>query len=261
MLYASYTKGYKSGGFNLPQPSPVPPHGVQDEELKATEFGWKVQLGPVRVDGSYFHYKEDNMQVQVTNIATGITSVENAASATTNGAETDIELAATRSLTLGAGVGYLGGTFDDFPGGQINIPCAQVRTNAGCVATGGLGIATLVANLKGKQLPFTPKWTGNAHATYEESLPADLGSLSYNVNESYSSSYFFTADNVLWEPQTWLLSASLQWMSENGHYSVHAYGTNLADREYYSHMAPFSTGGWYVPAPPREYGVTVSYYY
>src|SRR5262249_11359034 len=64
MLYVSYTKGFKSGGFNLPQPSPLPPQEVQDEQLNATEFGWKVQMGPVRVNGAYFHYKEQNLQVQ-----------------------------------------------------------------------------------------------------------------------------------------------------------------------------------------------------
>ncbi|HKT73505.1 MAG TPA: TonB-dependent receptor [Steroidobacteraceae bacterium] len=258
MLYATYSKGYKSGGFNLPQPSPTPPNEVQDEVLKAIEFGWKMELGSVRFNGAYFHYKANNLQVQVTDINSGIIAARNAAAATTNGAETLLEVAVAPPLTVGAAIGYLDAKFDDFPGGQISTPCVQDPAAPGC--NGNIvGVGNVVANLAGNRLPLSPKWSGNVHLSYSRSLPGATGMLNLTATEAYSSSFFFTPDNVYRQPGKGLLNATIGWTSEDGHFGVHAYGTNLASKRYATHVAPLFAGGWYVPGPPREYGARLSY--
>lgn len=258
MLYASYSKGYKSGGFNLPQPSPTPPNLVRDEVLKAAELGWKIELGPVRFNGAYFHYKAANLQVQVTDINSGIVAARNAAAATTNGAETLLEVAVARPLTVGAAIGYLDATFDDFPGGQISTPCVQAPATPGC-GGGIVGVGNVVANLAGNRLPLAPKWSGNVHVSYNQTLPGGAGVLNLTATEAYSSSFFFTPDNVYRQPGKGLLNATIGWTSEDGHFGVHAYGTNLTAKQYVTHVAPFFAGGWYLPGPPREYGARLSY--
>lgn len=248
MAYFSYTKGFKSGGFNLPQPSPAPVQQVGNEYLEAYELGLKTELGNVRLNAAAFHYKGKNLQVQITDQNSGITSVKNAASSKTDGVEADLAWAAVRGIELDAGIGYQNAKFQDFPGGQIITP-------------GVVGTVATIANLSGRQLPQAPKWSGYLRPVLTQPLPGTLGMLDANLVVSYTGSFFWTPDNVLREPGKTIINANLGWKSADGHYAVNLFGTNLADRQYSTHEAQFATGGWRVPGTPREYGVrgSVSY--
>ena len=87
--------------------------------------------------------------------------------------------------------------------------------------------------LKGKNLPFAPKWSGNAGVQYDFRL-ANGNSITPRVGLSYVANQYVTPFNVpvrdALGPRT-LLNARLSYASgERWH--IEAYGDNLANRTY-----------------------------
>lgn len=257
MIYLSYTEGLKSGGFNMPNPAPGPVPELDNEEIEAIELGWKLQWDTVRLNGALFQYDISALQVQVTDLASGIVTVRNAGDAEVLGLEADLTVAATNNLELGVGFGWLDAEFGSIPGGQFLPPCAEAPTDPGCVALGGLGLASVTANLDGNQLPHSPDLTAYARGSYV--LPLDgNGQLSFTALVNYSDTFSYTPDNLYLEPSRTLVNLSARWVSESGRYHVGAFVNNATDEEYHTHNAPFAaSGGWRVPGPPRMYGVRV----
>jgi iron complex outermembrane receptor protein len=269
MIFANYQEGFKSGGFNMPTPAPGDVPEVSQETIKAAEIGWKTQFDRIRFNGSIFHYKLEDLQIQVTDINAGITSVKNAGSAKIDGIEADLTFAATESLQLGGGFGYQKAEFGSVPGGQYTVSCADIpayeargfaRANTNfCFAPGpffGLGLAEMSGNLKGNDLPQSPELSGYLRATYTQDLSGS-GKIEYSTIASYTDEFSWTADNIYKEPSKTLVNANVTWHSADEKYSMGVYCTNLTDEEYATHNAPFSTGGWRVAGAPRMFGVRV----
>lgn len=258
MFYAAYSQGVKSGGFNLPSPTPFFMPEIENEEIDSLELGWKTDFDRLRFNGSVYHYVITDLQTQITDPNGGVTSVTNAGEAEVTGIEGDLTYAATDKLQLGAGFGFQNAEFTDMPNGQANPPCAAAPTDAGCIALGGLGLATLSEDQEGNQLPQAPDLTGYLRATYTQPLD-DMGEISFTLISSYTDEYSFTSDNLYNEDSKVLTNANVHWMSANGTYEVAGYITNLTDEEFYTHMAPYSaSGGWKVPGAPRMYGVNLT---
>ncbi|MFA5633349.1 MAG: TonB-dependent receptor [Porticoccaceae bacterium] len=264
MLYASYSEAFKSGGFNLPQPAPGLITEVEQETLESFEIGWKTEFDRVRFNGAIFHYKIKDLQLQVTDLAGGITSVRNAGDAEVDGAEFDVTFAATDKLEVGAGAGWQDAEFGNVPDGQYYVPCARMPefvargmtpVSGTCAALGGLGLEEFVGNLEGNALPHAPELSGYVRANYTQPL-ADGSNLMFGVLVNYTDKYYYTSDNLFAEPSKTLVNANISWQSADDQYQVTLYGSNLTDEDYHSHMAPFAgSGGWRVPAPPRMYGI------
>lgn len=259
MFYASYSEGIKSGGFNMPSPSPAPLSAVDNETITSYEIGWKTQFERLRFNGAIFHYDLEDLQVQVTDLSGGITSVRNAGDGTVDGIEADLTFAATDNLVLGAGFGWQEAEFESVPGGNYNPPCAAAPQDPQCIALNGFGLATVVGDLKGNNLPHSPELTGYLRSTYSWSL-GDSGNMAFNVLASYNDGFSYTPDNLYEEDSYWLVNTSLTWSSASDAYEINAFINNLTDEEYNTHKAPLSaTGGWKVPGPPLMYGVRLAY--
>ncbi|MFA5525171.1 MAG: TonB-dependent receptor, partial [Tissierellales bacterium] len=249
MFYVSYSEGVKSGGFNMPHVATTMPAEVDNETIKAWELGWKTEFDRLRFNGAIFHYDLKDLQLQVTDIAAGITSVQNAGKAEVDGIEFDVNYAFTDNLVISAGAGYQKSEFGDIPNGQLNPLCAAVYDGGpdvpnGCVPhplfPAGLGVATVTGQLRGNELPHSPELTGYLQANYFMPLGDDMGDLMFTGLASYSDAYYYTADNLYKEPSKTLVNASVTWTSSNGMYVVSAYATNLTDKKYNTHKAPLS---------------------
>ena len=134
-FYASYTTGYRAGGFNGGAFNSDTGTGddFSEETIASFEVGVKSTLadGRLRINGAYYSYDYDDVQVSVVKTDSGSisTDVVNAAKFSTEGLELDVAWLATDTLQLRAQYAYTNRDFDDYPiylG--LNIPPSQGLT-------------------------------------------------------------------------------------------------------------------------------------
>ncbi|MCZ8131997.1 MAG: TonB-dependent receptor [Steroidobacteraceae bacterium] len=278
LLYASYTKGFKSGGYNSYQPSnPV----FEPEFIKSYEVGAKTDWagGRFRANVSAFYY--DYSDLQVTTFFQSLTLVSNAAEATIQGVDLELLASPVDGLNLGASVSWLDATYDEFlfPYGLCSPLVLNTPSCAG--ATAG---AVRVVNAEGNRLNNAPEIKANAFATYRFPL-GGAGSLEVLGQVSYTDDIYFNAANDpnLRQPAYTLVDARVSWTNPAGNLEVAAYGKNLGDEEYFHNIIqftstslppprfalpapgarvtdPFSIGNALgYPAPGRTWGVDLTY--
>src|SRR5690606_2217360 len=118
MMYAFYTKAFRSGGYNMRHTAILIPNAAFDqEEMDSVEVGLKTDFadGRVRVNAAVFHNQFDDMQreINLTDAVTGVVQlIRNTADTTITGADAEIGWAVTDSLFLQANVGYVDGSYD-----------------------------------------------------------------------------------------------------------------------------------------------------
>jgi outer membrane receptor protein involved in Fe transport len=123
-LYASYTTGYRAGGFNGGNFDRSTMSGDEyfEETIGSMEFGMKSTLmdGRMRVNAAVFSYDYDDVQVSVIKSDDGgvSTDVVNAASFGTEGLELDLAFLVTDTMTVRAQYAYTDREYDDFPSYQ-----------------------------------------------------------------------------------------------------------------------------------------------
>lgn len=124
LLYASYSRGFKSGGFSTAAPfiGQVLAPPVSPEILDAYEVGFKSEFADnrIRLNGAAYYYDYTNLQVATVQNGQAVTF--NAASARIKGAELDLTFAPSRRLDFNAGISVLDSKFTNFPAGPLNVP-------------------------------------------------------------------------------------------------------------------------------------------
>ena len=186
MLYASYAKGTKAGGFDirsnsLPTSTTVAKPGAfefEDESADNFEAGLKYKGRNVAFNLSV--YRTDYKDLQV-NIFDGTLNfnVRNAAEARTQGVEADFRAALAPGLTVSGAVAYLDFKFSNFTDGQ----CYYLQTPG----------ANGFCDYSGKRNALSPKWSGNLNVDYTTPVTSDM-KVAFNVNADFSSSYIAAAN-------------------------------------------------------------------
>ncbi len=247
-LYASATRGFKSGGFNLLAVQP----GFDPETLWAYEAGVKAQTDDRRltVNGNVFYYDYKNMQVgQIVNLQSVLT---NAAKSRLYGAELEVAARPIDGLDLGFTAAWLNAKYQEFCTGDPTQPAAPV--SPGCSAANPV-------DLSGNTLPRAPEWTLTGTAAYTADL-GNSGDLNLRTDLRYQSEIFFTQFNrpQIAQPGYLTINAAITWTSDNDRFSVGAYVNNLTDKTYFTEVLesgafnPQLVAQAYV-APPRTYGL------
>lgn len=239
MIYASYTKGFKSGTFNVGQNNPA----INPEKIESYEAGIKSRLLDNRVDvtAAYFHYEYTDLQV---NKIIGIGTVTtNAAAAKTDGFEVAVSARVTPQLTLSGNFTYLDSTFTDFL--SVN-PLFQTSP---------------AEDLKGAMLPGSPKYAAVLGAQYVLPLGDDGRELTLNADMSYQSKIFFSEFNdiQLGQRSATKVNASLRYDSGDS-WTVSIWGKNITDRQTASNKV-LGIALWGLPIygaidAPATYGAT-----
>jgi iron complex outermembrane receptor protein len=268
LAYASFSRGYRSGGFNARAQDPIAasvpynPETVESIEagLKTTTFDGRLTFNVAAFTTKY----EDKQEEVVEPTATAgqqQTIVANAASATIRGLEFESSLVPFENLTLQASLGFLDAEYDEF-------------------ATLELG---QVIDLSGLSLRRAPEMTGSISGEYE--IPTSAGdfnlALSYRYIDEYQSTItpqkfrdFSTGAPVLRtvtparnDPRGLTdsqhnVDASVSYEREtpNGTFVVSVFGRNLLDDTGLSGTLPvaglFTFG---TPRAPRTYGIEFGY--
>jgi iron complex outermembrane recepter protein len=256
-LYASYTQGFKAGGFNTPAFTRQPQ--INPETIDSYEIGAKY-VSPdrrVRLNVAAFHYIYDDLQVSVVDLATGGLSIVNAAKAKGDGVEAEWNYHPTDWLQVGAGGDYLDARYVSYDNAEVYTATPGVPGSYGIPG----GVVTTTADLGGTPLPRSPKYTAFLSETIEAPIGANfIGKL--NAVARYTSEYNFDPDaggslQFDRQPTYTLTNVSGSVGPRAGAYEVGFYIDNLTNKLYYYGRATEAQGPVNYPAPGRTYGLRV----
>ncbi len=262
MLYASYSKGFKSG-FVSPSEIGRCPGGpadascltapVKPETVDAFEIGYKGRLhDTVRVTFAAFNYKYKQIQVFIYRAPTGF--YQNAAAGRLNGFDLDFEWRATPDLQFTIGTSYVDSKYTSFPNASVytRIP------PAGCAISFPCGNVEGPADVSGNQLERAPKFAASASVDY--GFDVDFGRMGVNVSGNYNSGFPFDVGNHVRQQKYALLNAelSLEPKALPG-LRLSIWGSNLTDHDYLQTTLPTGFADLVSWSPPRTYGVRAEY--
>lgn len=253
LIYASYTRGFKGGTFNLlPAVRLTNPiirqnflRGVSPEKVTTYEVGTKLDLldRTLRVNASLFWNEYSDQQQTVFDAASSALTLANAASATIKGVELEIDWRPVQDFVVQAGLGYLDAEYGNF------------------IATPG----NPLADFSGQRVIQSSKF--NANALIRKSWDIGDGKFSVQGSVKYFSSFATVAENIapgvysplVIIPQNALFDARIAYsFGRDNAYEVSAWGKNLSNERYCTTngSTPFG-GGQCGPNEPRVYGVAV----
>ncbi len=254
MLYASVTRGFKSGGFSLLD---NPLNSFNEEFIWSYEIGTKSRLFDNRFElntsAFYYDYRDQQLS-QVTSLATQTT---NAGSSTVWGIEADFKALLTDNFQIDGNFAYLNTEFDEFCTNDTRDLTRPIDT-ANCPGT---------PNLAGNKLPRAPEIQVNLAAMYTHDFGSNLEGFA-RVEWQHTGDQFFSVFNrpTIAQDAFNVFNASIGVSSDDGRWSVRGWARNLFDEEYFSNL--FESGvstTAAVPqgfvAPPRTYGVTLGFKY
>jgi iron complex outermembrane receptor protein len=244
MAYASYSEGFKSGGFfgriTLAVEGALrkfDPEKVETYEIGIKSDWWDQRL---RINAAIFSsdYSDKQEEIILADAGGNVdTVVANASDASMDGAELELTALLYEGLTFFAQGGYLDASYDEF---DISVP----------------GLPDDASNL---DMRNAPEYTFGAGFNYVHSLFGH-SQMSYDVTYNWRDSYQVDFNN---DPLGEVDSAGFWNANIDYRYkemlTVSVYGRNLGDERYFRAVAipPVSTFGSY--NQPRNYGVTVTY--
>ena len=248
--YASYSQGFKSGGFDMrgdAKAYPATVNGYAPETVETYEAGLKGVLFNRRLNFSSAvfdsTYKNQQITTQYATSTAGVASVvDNVGSSSLRGAEGEGSFRLTRDLVVNGALSYIDTKFNKY---LAFIP--------------GTGLVD-VSNQR--KLQNTPKWTGSVSATWSYNL-GNHGRVAVTPLATYRSftQQFETPTPLIDQPAYWLYNIDAVWTSPSGRYEVGIHGKNLSDERYKIGGYPFA-GALFANSVDAFYGaprtVTVS---
>ncbi|AEG49787.1 TonB-dependent receptor [Sphingobium chlorophenolicum L-1] len=263
LVYASVNRGYRGGSFNGALPTQA---ALKPEVLDSYEAGIKTELldRQLRFNLAGYIYNYDNLAVN--QVVAGSIVAVNAAKAKARGLE--MELDATPDIAFGklrlhSSAGYAWGEYSSFPGGPISIRNPFTATPAGLTCFRGSAVitsststggnTTCTGDLSGKKLVRMPTWTASVGAEYR--FPAAGGEWTVSGDYYHSSSFFFEPANRLKQPAYSLINAQLSFQPEGSPLRFRIFGSNLANKTYFSQGSEQALGDLVSYGTPRIYGI------
>ncbi|MPT49203.1 MAG: TonB-dependent receptor [Sphingobium sp.] len=231
MLYGSWSKGYKTGGWTTRLTNPQGDVAPDFNEEKATT--WEVGVKSTWLDrrlqlnAAAFTtgYRDIQLNVQVGTSPT----IANAGDARIKGFELEAVVAPADGLTINASVGYIDAKYTD--------------VSAAVAAVGGAN-AIQAGTMAGAALPKTPNWKTNISPRFEAPL-GNGGALVFLADWSHASSVWNDAQRTyaLKRASTDIINASVMYQEPSGHWTLTLGGTNLTDDRYVTSGGPNVAAG------------------
>jgi len=249
-LYATYGRGFKSGGFNI---SSSPPAKSDAETLDAYEIGFKTEGDRMRLSGAIYYMTYENLQIQSYDAVTSST-FQQSAETETGGAELDLTYALTEGLTVSAGVNWMPlAEYKDFTDADIFVPNTEL----------GYGVTRLLPapDLSGTDSLRSPEWQGFVNLNYSREL--FRGTLNSTANVSYLGDFYWLPgeQDVQQQDAYALVNFSASWLSPNADYQLKMYVKNATDKKYNMSFSGNTTEMITFWAPPRNFGGSVTFYF
>jgi iron complex outermembrane receptor protein len=272
-VYASFSRGYRTGGF-----TPTPPTSAAlalpylPETISAWELGVKsASMQAVRFDLAGFYYKYNNMQVGVTvpdpscagQVGCPLRQLTlNGKHSEIYGLDGQVTVQPVDRLNIRFGASWLHARYTDFSN----------ATGTGYNAATGLNV-TQLQSWNGQQMSRAPTFAGNLGIDYEFENVAQ-GSLLLAANMRFTTGYVLNNPS-LWGPLAGAalaneqryrtpgfttLSGRISWTDVSGHYKITIYGDNLTNKLYLiTQNGSAAFGDYHNYAEPISYGIRASY--
>jgi iron complex outermembrane receptor protein len=242
-LYYSYSRGYKSGGYNAgysTTPDQASESEYSPEKLDAYEIGAYLQFwqqnARLHLAAFYYDYKDQQVFVNQTEGVAVDHVLKNAGDSSIYGLESELVIVPSHDWELHLNVGYL------------------PKANIGEFSQHGVVV-------EDNRLPFTSKWNVSGAIIYETSLMAR--NLIAQLSFDYQSDFYFDQEENPYTEQT-------DFIVINGHVSYElnqaltltVWGKNLTNTEYselrFNSIAALGAVTE-LKAEARQYGVEASY--
>jgi iron complex outermembrane receptor protein len=240
-VYASYSRGFKGGGFDLRGNASIAPDSDRDgvreydeifdfflfqpETVDSYEIGWKASLFDRRLrfalTGFYADYKDVQIPGSVGVDANGDGIFESFAGVTTNAAKAELKgiefetfatlardfAGAGSNVTFAGTLGYIDAQYKQFVVNNVDIADLRAIQN-------------------------TPEWT--LSGTLGAAVPAAGGMVNASTTVSYRSktNQFELPSPFLDQPGYALWDASLVWTEDDDRFSIGIHAKNILDKEY-----------------------------
>ena len=173
LLYASYSTGFKSGGFNAFGTDPA----FQPETLTSFEGGMKASFLKQKVAFTFAAYSNryDNMQVRYGILGGGL-GIANAANSKISGVEFEGTAQLFKGLSIGGSLAYTHGRFEKF---DTALNLLNQRVDA-----------------SGNRLPRVPDWQYAMRASYAPRITENLTG-AFDISWQHRSRiYFYQTDQT-----------------------------------------------------------------
>jgi outer membrane receptor protein involved in Fe transport len=230
MIYGSWSKGYKTGGWTTRLTNPqlnVP--DFNEEKATTFEVGFKSTLFDRRLQLNAAAFTTDYTGIQLNFQDGNSPTIQNAGSARIKGFEVEAVIAPTNGLTINANVGYVDAYYTSVLPGVLRLS-----------APNPIQAGTFV----GAPLPKTPDWKLNISPRYELDL-AGGGSLVLIADWTHTTPIWNNAlrTYALRRPTTDVINASMTFRPANDHWSLSVGGTNLTNTRYVTTGNENAAGG------------------
>jgi iron complex outermembrane receptor protein len=215
MGYASWSKGFRSGGFNG-RPTSVEEIGSYDpERLTSYEVGLKTSFGRIAtINLAAFRNDYRDQQILINTVSPNsgliVTRNENAGKSRIQGIELDANLRVSPRVSLIGSFGYLDAKYLEYTSIIAGVP-------------------TDVSSRRPKQ---APDLTASMSAIYRLPLPNESAA-TFRIDASYRSAVYLDVENtdLLKTPDNVLLNASVEYELGNSGFSVRAQADNITGKQ------------------------------
>jgi iron complex outermembrane receptor protein len=259
MIYASYTEGYKAGGFSDFGVGELVP--FDEESIDSIELGFKLDAwdNRLRINAAVFTMNYEDMQLFVArpdpdpNNIGSLQGVTNAGASSIDGAELELTLLPAEGWLINFSASYADGKFDEFDDFIVDGETGE----------------TIPLDRSDEALPSLPETAFSLGLQYD--WDTSIGSFTARVDAFYRDEIYWGFDALTWDiplarqesttDSYTVYNARFNW-AINERLSIAAWGKNLADKTYYDGgVGEAANLGHVVKAfsPPRRYGVDVRY--
>lgn len=255
MAYAHWTRGFRSGGYNLRNAAidtvNFGPGPFNEETVDNLEIGFKSRLANGgRISGAVFQNKIDDLQreINLSDPISGVVQViRNTADATITGVEFDGLFPLGDSLILNASVGYIDPEYDTV---RFDLNGDDVVNDAD----------------RDLDLPRAAELTYALGLTLDSDI-GNWGSAVSRISYSFRDESAYTDNNRGFINELGILDAGIDFRSADGTWSFGLFGKNLTDEVKHggdtqlpSLLGPLPLGGTFSPlSKGRIYGAEVTF--
>ncbi len=253
-VFASYSRGFKSGVFNASNTSPAA-KPTRPEVLDAFEIGLKSDPLPwLRANASVFHYDYKDIQLSSRDPSSSLVVLFNAANAKIDGGELELTARPVRDLNLRGYVNYLDAKYTNFPGAQIFNPVFQDQSGIGLGSMVPIGNVQSISDESGSRLIRAPKYTFGG--SFDYTMRAAVGDFGITGNLFHSGKFFWDVNNRTFQPAYTIVNGEISWTMPDGRLRFAIWGRNLTDEKIQAQLNPSAAQDGVSYERPISYGIS-----